>query len=70
MARGVRRSTEERISEIDAKILRKQKEITKLKEQRKELEDSRKTEIAGKLVQLAEDKGISLEDLLHSVQER
>ncbi|MDR2932788.1 MAG: hypothetical protein LBV27_06730 [Oscillospiraceae bacterium] len=70
MAKGVRRSIDDRIAEIDAKIFKKQEEISALKERRKELEMSRKTELAEKVVQLAEEKGISIDALFNSLKSK
>ena len=68
MARGKKRSTESLIAEIDARIEKKQGEITALKERRKMLEESRSTEIAMQVAKVAEQRGLTLEELLQTVK--
>lgn len=70
MARGVARSIDDRIADLNAKIQKKQDEIAALKEQRKELEEAKKSETAAKIAKLAEEKGIGLDELLNMVQSK
>lgn len=68
MARGKRRSIDDLIAELDAKIEKKQRELSTLKDRRKELEASNQVEMAAKVVQLAAEKGVSIERLLESLE--
>lgn len=67
MARGVKRSVDSLIAEVDARIKKKQDEISALKERRRVLADSRATEIAVKIAAVAQEKGITLDELLSNV---
>ena len=60
----------DRIAEIDAKIVKKQDEIAKLKEQRKELTDAKKNELAIQIARLADEKGITLDELFDLVRNK
>lgn len=70
MARGVARSVDSRISEIDEKIKKKQNEIKALQEKRSELMDSKKNEQAAQIIQAAQEKGISLDDVIGWIQSK
>ena len=67
MARGVAKSIDVRISEIDVKIAKKSKEIAALKVQRKELEYSKQSDLLAKVAEAAAKKGVSVEELLQAV---
>ena len=70
MARGVKRTSAELMAEIDAKIRKKQGEIKELQSQRKEFESSHQVEIAAKIIQAANEKGISVEDILSTIKSK
>lgn len=70
MARGVKRSISDRVAEIDEKIAKKQAEIDILKVKRRELTDLKKSEIAAKVVELSEQKGISLDELYAIIESK
>lgn len=64
MARGVRKTASFQIAEIDAKIQKKQDEIKALQSQRKELESTHQAEVAAQIIQAANQKGISVDEVL------
>lgn len=70
MARGVKRSIDDLIGEVDAKIKKKQDEISALKDRRKTLEDSRVSALAARVVKTAEEKGITVDELLASIKSK
>jgi len=64
MARGVKKTVAYQIAEIDAKIQKKQSEIKALQSQRKELESTHQAEVAAQIIQAANEKGLSIEEVL------
>jgi len=67
MPRGVKRTVAFQIAEIDAKTQKKQEEIRTLQARRKELENTHQAEIAAQIIQAANQKGISVDDILASI---
>lgn len=67
MPRGVKRTIAYQIAEVDAKIQKKQAEVKELQIQRRELESTHQAEIAARIIQAANDKGISVDDILASM---
>ena len=67
MSRGVRKTASDQIAEIDAKIQKKQDEIKALQSQRKELESIYQAEIAAQIIQAANQKGMSIEEVLELI---
>lgn len=70
MARGVARSIEGRIGDIDAKIKKKQDEMKALQEKRNELVALKKNEQAAQVIQAADEKGLSLDDIIDMIKSR
>jgi ribosome maturation protein Sdo1 len=70
MARGVTRSIETRIADLDKKIQKKQGELKALQSQRKELLEVKKNEVAFQIAQLAIDKGVSLDEIVAWIESR
>ena len=70
MARGVSRSIEQRIEELDVKINKKSQEIADLKAQRKELEVQKQSDLLSRVHNLAAEKGISVDELLDAVLQK
>jgi vacuolar-type H+-ATPase subunit I/STV1 len=70
MARGQKRGVDSQIAAIDAKIAKKQGEIQALKEKRQELVDANQAALAAKVVKYAADKGITVEELLQSIEQK
>jgi len=68
MARGVKKTASYQIAEIDAKIQKKQDEIKALQSQRKELESTHQAEVAAQIIQAANQKGISIEEVLELIK--
>jgi hypothetical protein len=68
MPRGVKRTTDQMIAALDEKILKKHGEINALKLQKKELATANKSELAAKVLQMVEEKGLTMEDLLQSLK--
>ena len=69
MPRGVRTGTvEKKIADINVKIDKKRNEIKELEAKRRELEESNQAVLAAKLVKLAADKGLTIEQLLNAVE--
>ena len=68
MARGVKKTAAYQIAEIDAKIQKKQGEIKTLQSQRKELESTHQAEIAAQIIQTANQKGISIDEVLNLIK--
>jgi len=68
MPRGVKRTSEKQIAEINVKIAKKKDEIKELEAKKREIEDSQQAELAAKVVKLAGEKGVSIEDLLRSLE--
>lgn len=69
MARGVKKTASFQIAQIDAKIQKKQEEIKTLQSQRKELESTHQAEVAAQIIQAANQKGISIEEVLDLIKE-
>ena len=69
MARGMVRSLDERIAVINAKIGNFQTKINELKEQRKELLDADRAAKLGKVLKVAEEKGMSVEDIIAKISD-
>ena len=67
MPRGVR-NTEKQIAEIDAKIEKKRNEIKELEAKRRELDEANQAVLAAKVVKLAAEKGLTIEQLLNAVE--
>lgn len=67
MPRGVKRTIAYQIAEVDAKIEKKQQDIKKLQAYRKELDSTYQAEVAAKIIQAANDKGISVDAVLDSI---
>jgi vacuolar-type H+-ATPase subunit I/STV1 len=67
MPRGVKRTVDHQIAEINAKIAKKRDEIKALEARRRDLEDSRQVELATQVVRLAAEKGVSIEKLLEKL---
>lgn len=70
MARGVARSIEDRIGDIDAKIKKKQDELKALQEKRNELFALKKNDQAAQVIQAADEKGLSLDDIIDMIKSR
>jgi cell division protein FtsL len=70
MARGVTRSVETRIADLNKKIQKKQGELKNLQSQRKELLEIKKNETALKIAELAMDKGVSLDEIVAWIESR
>jgi len=68
MARGVKKTASYQIAEIDAKIQKKQDEIKALQSQRKEMESTHQAEVAAQIIQAANQKGISIEEVLDLIK--
>jgi len=68
MARGVKKTVAYQIAEIDAKIQKKQSEIKALQSQRKELESTHQAEVAAQIIQAANEKGLSVEEVLNLIK--
>jgi len=68
MARGVKKTAAYQIAEIDAKIQKKQDEIKALQTQRKEFESTHQAEVAAQIIQAANQKGISIEEVLDLIK--
>jgi len=67
MPRGVSKSYEQRLSEVDAKIAKVRQTLLDLKAQRKELESQKQAELLAKVEDAAAKKGVSVESLLESI---
>ena len=67
MPRGVSKSYEVRIEEVDAKIAKVKATLSDLKAIRKDLEAQKQAELLTKVEVAAAKKGVSVEDLLKSV---
>ena len=67
MPRGVSKTYEQRIAEIDAKIAKAKQTLQDLKAQRKELEAQKQVELLSKIEEAAAQKGVSVEVLLESI---
>ena len=67
MPRGVAKSHEQRIAEIDAKIAKVRQTLCDLKAQRKELEAQKQAGLLSKVEEAAAQKGVSVEELLESM---
>jgi hypothetical protein len=50
--------------------VKKENELKALKAERAELEKSQQSELASKVVKLATDKGVSIEDLLKQIEQK
>jgi hypothetical protein len=70
MPRGANRTIEARIAEFDAKIVKKENELKALKAERAGLMNSQQAELAAKVVKLAAEKGVSIEDLLKQIEQK
>lgn len=70
MARGTRRTVEKQIDEISAKIKKKKDEIKALEAKRQELKDAHEAELAAKVVKLATEKGVSIEELVKALEQK
>lgn len=70
MPRGVKRTTAYQIAEIDVKINKKQDEIKKLQSQRKQFLSTYQAEVAAQIIQTANEKGITVEDVLSSIKSK
>ncbi|MCL2056071.1 MAG: hypothetical protein FWH02_02490 [Oscillospiraceae bacterium] len=68
MPRGVRRTTEKLIADIDLKIAKKKDEIKELEMQKREILDSNQAAMAAKVLKLAAEKGVSIEALLSNLE--
>jgi len=68
MPRGVKKTAAYQIAEIDAKIQKKQNEIKVLQTSRKELESTHQGEVAAQIIQAANQKGITVDEVLASIQ--
>lgn len=68
MARGVSRSTDERIAEIEAKINKKKEDIAALQDKRNALIEAKKNEKATVILQMVEQKGIAFDDVIAWIQ--
>jgi len=68
MARGVKKTAAYQIAEIDAKIQKKQDDIKALQSQRKELESTHQAEIAAQIIQAANQKGMSIDEVLNLIK--
>jgi len=68
MARGVKKTVAYQIAEIDAKIQKKQDDIKALQSQRKELESTHQAEIAAQIIQAANEKGMSIDEVLNLIK--
>lgn len=66
MARGIARSLDSRIEDIQAKLNKKQKEVAELKQALRDLEIAKQGELLEKVTEAAAQKGVSVEDLLRS----
>ncbi len=66
--RGPRKTAESQIAVIDAKIAKKEGEIKALKDQRAELAKAHQTELAARIAKLVDEKGLTLEDVLASLE--
>lgn len=67
MARGVARPIEEKTREIDAKIEGLQAKINDLKAQKKELLDADRAAKLQKVLEVAEEKGLSVDDIIEKI---
>ena len=67
MPRGVS-NTEKKIADINVKIDKKRNEIKGLEAKRRELEESNQAVLAAKLVKLAAEKGLTIEQLLNAME--
>jgi len=67
MPRGVSKSYEQRLAEVDAKIAKTRQILQELKAQRKELEAQKQAALLSKVEEAAAKKGVSVEALLESV---
>ena len=64
MARGVARSLDDRIRTLREKLAKKQAEVTELKSAIKELEAAKQAELLAKVIEVAAQKGVTVEELL------
>lgn len=69
MARGVKKTAAYQIAEIDAKIQKKQAEIKELQSRRKELESTHQAEVAAQIIEAANQKGISIDEVLGLIKD-
>ncbi len=67
MARGVRRSLDERITELNVKIEKATKTLNELVAERKELEAQKQAELLSQVEEAAKKKGISVAELLEKI---
>ena len=67
MPRGVSKSYEQRMSEVDAKIEKARQTLHKLKAQRRDLEVQKQGNLFAKVEDAAAKKGVSVESLLESM---
>jgi len=67
MPRGVSKSYDQRIAEVDTKIAKIRQTLQNLKAQRKEYESQKQAELLSKVEDAAAKKGVSVEALLESV---
>ena len=70
MARGTRKTVESQVAEINVKIAKKKDEIKVLESKRQELENSHQSELAAKVVKIAAEKGVTIEELLKAVEKK
>ena len=70
MARGVRKGVESQIAEINAKIAKKKDEIKALELKRGEMVSSQQAEMAVKIMKIANEKGMTVEELLAAVEKK
>lgn len=70
MPRGVKRTVAYQIAEVDSKIEKKQREIKELLTHRKELDSIHQAEVAAKIIQAANEKGISVDEVLNSINSK
>ena len=67
MPRGISKSYEQRIAEVNEKIAKTRQVLQELKAQRKELEAQKQAELLIKVEEAAAEKGVSLEMVLESI---
>jgi|GEM_PF-1388145 len=67
MARGVQKPVSEKIAEIDGKIEGFQVKINDLKAQKKDLLEADRAAKLSKVLEVAEEKGLSIDEIIEKI---
>ncbi len=67
MARGVRGTIDDKIAKLNEKLAKKQAELDEIAHEIKELAAQKKAEQVQQVLKIAEDKGMSMDDILEAI---